>query len=137
MPNLDALLAYTNGLHAGERVDVGVVHGNGTHSVLPLTLSAAPSNACWTVSIQDRRPRVHALESVVQIIDLLSGYVIVAVYEAHDLVAKALEPRGRLKDRDHLLGCVLWPEHLGRLPPASAELVGTPDVLGDLIQEGL
>ena len=40
MPNLDALLAYMNGLHPGQGVQVGVVHGNATHSVLPLTLSA-------------------------------------------------------------------------------------------------
>jgi S1-C subfamily serine protease len=38
-PNLDALLAYMNGLHARQSVQVGVVRGNGAHSVLPLTLS--------------------------------------------------------------------------------------------------
>jgi S1-C subfamily serine protease len=40
MPNLDALLAYMNGLHTGQSVQVGVAHGNGAHSVLPLTLTA-------------------------------------------------------------------------------------------------
>jgi hypothetical protein len=43
----------------------------------------------------------------VQVIDLFSGYVIVAVHEAHDLVGQALDLRGRLKDRDRLVGRVL------------------------------
>ena len=56
---------------------------------------------------------------------------------SEDAVSGFRAQSGRLKDRDHLVGRVFRPDHLGRLPPASAELARTPDVLGDLIQEGL